>query len=241
MNSTNFPRFVPDIVLEYNITAYVLINNTILPDATEPTLIVSSFQPDLLENGWCENDSTPGFNALGAGYKVVEETLRIRLVEYDSVNKTIWRFINNQTDNNDAFALGVFDNLTAEQDGDAQYYEVKNYYSNNTHQWFQLRGIFNCTKILRDLNADEAPPVGPLNETEEFYGQDIWWAGNTSVKCLSDEISFDFTPDENYLWSSEVNHTLSGGGAGTPIMLRELHMYHRNSITQIMLRELTRL
>jgi hypothetical protein len=159
-------------------------------------------------------------------YKVFEETVRIELIKMASVNKTVFRLLNDDpADNNYAFGMGYFDNLTEEfdEDIDDQYYEINNYYINNTHDYFQLRGIFNCTKVLRDTNADPAPPCGPLNETNVFFGEELDWAGNTTVKLVGSgqntgtSIYVNFTVDDTVLWHTTVNHTLVDGFAGTPV------------------------
>ncbi|MHA1249220.1 MAG: LamG-like jellyroll fold domain-containing protein [Candidatus Helarchaeota archaeon] len=213
INETVFPRYVPDIILEYNVTAWVERNTTIVPDATEPNLIKSTFQPDHLEKSWCENESTPGFDGYGSKYKLVEETLRIQLVEYASVNKTSFTLLNNPDDTGHAFDMGYFDNIS---DTNGVKYIVRNFYKNNTHRWFRLRGKFNCTHILRNTEADPAPPVGPLNHTNIFYGKKLNWAGNTTIKLVGD-ISAEFIPDYTNTWTIEVNHTLADGSPGTPI------------------------
>jgi len=201
----NLPRYNPGIILEYNVTAYVKVNKTIIYD--ENGYIYSQFQPDAIERSTCENESSSGFSAWGSAFKVVEETFRFELVEYESVNKTQITLYNEKADNNDAFAMGTFDNST-------HIYVIRNYYKNNTHDWFKIRAKFECTSILRDLLSDEAPPIGPLNETNEFYGKKRAWAGNTSIiASCTNAPDFELLPDETVTWTKEVNTT----GSLTPI------------------------
>jgi hypothetical protein len=205
INHDTYDRYYPGITLEYNVTAYVLINNTI--DYTGDGYIYSQFQPETVESSSCENESSSGFNAWGSAFKVVEETIRFELVEYESVNKTQVTLYNNVTDNNDAFAMGTYDNST-------HTYVIRNYYQNNTHDWFNVRARFECTKILRDLACDEAPPIGPLNVSNIFYGKEESWAGDTLiVAACTNAPNFELVADESITWTKEVNTT----GVLTPI------------------------
>jgi len=215
--------FKEDVIVEYNITGWIERNETADMVFKNPDWVIRpGFQPDHLEAASCENESRPGFDSYedlyGSRYKVFEETVRVRLIEKSSVNKTAFRLIDDVIDNGDAFGWGVFDNYTEDElpERDPQYYVVKNYWYNSTNDWFKLRGLFNCTGILLNTESDPAPPVGPLNETNIFYGKELKWAGNTTIKFLSSDFNFNMTPDDSYLWTCEVNHTSATQGPNPP-------------------------
>jgi hypothetical protein len=210
-------------VLEYNVSAYVRVNRTYEYSDT------SSFQPNDLEvqngEGIKNNDTYEYLEYV----KIREESLLVHLNDYLAGNFTKLVVLNNESLDGEGFRLGIYDNDSSDVlSWEGQYnptFVLENYQNNLTYDSnnashlgeFRIRTLVNCSRSNAAGEGEYkagswAPgdntfyPMGPINFTDEMYGTNKEWMGETEITLNGwNNTDINLSVDAANQWSCQVN------------------------------------
>ncbi|MHA1799061.1 MAG: hypothetical protein ACTSVY_11505, partial [Candidatus Helarchaeota archaeon] len=201
MEDKGVPKYVPDVHVYYNLTAYVITNRTYDPNNTQ------IYQPNDVKIQTLEDNPYDSINPNQDQKYAVEEMFGFAIHRENTDNVTFMSLMNNEALDGKPFAMGKFD-PDFDHEGSFEDYEIDNYWYNATSYRFRLRVRLNCTQGAGTLGPSKlAPPVGPLNESTVLYGENYSdWMGETKIVLKNwNSTTINFTADSSTFWSCMVN------------------------------------